>query len=184
MRYLKGTIDLVIYCGRDHDYRLYEYTDSSWEGSATDNKNTSDGCYGLGSTMISWFSWKKYNVSLSTTEAEYIATCYVSYQVIWIQKLMSGLFDLELDTTVILYDNQSCIKMTKNPLFHDKSKHIEIQYFKIWDMVQQGYINLQYVSTNEQFVDVLTNPLYRVKFEYFCDKIGVVRKDLPQKGEQ
>jgi hypothetical protein len=84
---------------------------------------------------------------------------------------------------VILCDNQSCIKMTENLVFHDKSKHIEIWYHYIRDMVQRGVVKLQYVSTDEQVEDVLTKPLSRVKFEYFRDKLGVVRKDLPQKGE-
>ena len=90
---------------------------------------------------------------------------------------------MELDTTIILYAKMSCIKMADNVVFHDKSKHIEIRYFYIRDMVQKGAIKLQYVSTNEQVADVLTKPLSRVKFEYFCDKLGVVRKDLPRKEE-
>ena len=64
--------------------------------------------------------------------------------------------------------------MTKNLVFHDKSKHIEIRYFYIQDMIQKGAIKLKYVSTNEQVVDVLTKPLSSIKFEYFQDKIGVV----------
>ena len=96
---------------------------------------------------------------------------------------MSGLLNLELDTTVILCDNQSCINMTENPMFHDRSKHIEIRYFYIRDMMQKGAIKLQYVSTDEQVADILTKPLSRVKFEHFQDKLGVVRKDLPRKGE-
>jgi hypothetical protein len=68
---------------------------------------------------------------------------------------------------MILCDNQSCIKMMENPLFHDKSKHIEIRYHYIHDMVQRGVVKLQYVGTDEQVVDVLTKPLSRVKFEYF-----------------
>ena len=87
--------------------------------------------------MISWFNRKQSNVALSTVEAEYIAACSASCEAIWLQKLMSGLFDLELDTMVILCDNQSCIKMTKNHVFHDKKKHIEINYFYIRDMVQK-----------------------------------------------
>ena len=69
-------------------------------------------------------------------------------------------------------------------MFRDRSKHIEIRYFYIRDMMQKGAIKLQYVSTDEQVVDVLTKPLYQVKFEYFRDKLGVVRKDLPRKGGQ
>ena len=66
--------------------------------------------------MISWFSKKQSSVSLSMTRVEYIATFSASCEAIWIQKLMSGLFDMDLDTTMILCDNQSCIKMTKNPV--------------------------------------------------------------------
>ena len=94
---------------------------------------------------------------------------------------MSRLLDMDLDTTVILCDNQSCIKMTENPMF--KSKHIEIRYFYKWDMVQKETITLQYVSTDDKFADVMTKPLSRVKFEYFCDKLGVCRKYFPHKEE-
>ena len=89
MRYLKGTIDFGLYYGRDHDYKLYGYTDSDCAGSVRDRKSTSGGCYCLGSTMISWFSKKQSNVALSIAEAEYIATCSVSCGAIWLQKLMS-----------------------------------------------------------------------------------------------
>jgi hypothetical protein len=68
-------------------------------------------------------------------------------------------------------------------VFHDKSKHIEIRYHYIRDMVQKGAIKLQHVGTNEHVADVLTKPLSQVKFEHFLDKLGVVRKDLPRKGE-
>ena len=68
MRYLKGTIDFGLYYDRDHDYRLYGYTDSDWEGSAAYKKITSGGCYYLGSAMISWFSKKQSIVALSTAE--------------------------------------------------------------------------------------------------------------------
>ena len=69
-------------------------------------------------------------------------------------------------------------------MFHDNSKHIEIRYFYIRDMVQKGSIKLQYVSTDEQVADALTKPLSRVKFEYFRDKLGVVRKDFPRNEEK
>ena len=76
--------------------------DADWVGSVSDRKITSGGCYSLGSAMISWFSRKQSSVALSTVEAEYIAACSTSCEAIWLRKLMSGLFNLELDTTMIL----------------------------------------------------------------------------------
>jgi hypothetical protein len=73
--------------------------------------------------------------------------------------------------------------MTENPVFHDRLKYIEIRYRYIRDMVQRGALKLQYISTDEQFADVLTKPLSCIKFEYFRDKLGIVRKDAPRKGE-
>ena len=73
--------------------------------------------------------------------------------------------------------------MSKYLVFHDKSKHIEIKYQYIHDMVEKGVVKLQYVATNEQVADVLTKPLSNVKFEYFRDKLGVVQKDIPCKRE-
>jgi hypothetical protein len=71
------------------------------------------------------------SVALSTVEEEYIAACSASCEVVWLRKLLAGLFDLELEVTCIFCDNQSCIKLSENPVFHDKSKHIEIKYHYI-----------------------------------------------------
>ena len=108
------------------------------------------------------------------TEEEYMVACSASCEAIWLRKLLTGLFDLEMEETMILCDTQSCIKMMENHVFHDKSKHIEIQYHYIRDMVQKGAIKLQHVGTNEHVADVLTKPLSRVKFEHFRDKLGIV----------
>ena len=118
-------------------------------------------------------------MALSTTEAEYIATCSTSSEAIWLRKLLLGLFDLEMDATCIYCDNQSCIKLFENKVFHDKSKHIEVKYQYIHDMVEKGAVMLQFIATDEQVADVLTKPLSKVKFEYFRDKLGVV----PRKRE-
>jgi hypothetical protein len=133
--------------------------------------------------MISWQSRKQSSIALRTAEAEYIVACSASCEAIWLRKLLTGLFDLEMRATLILCDNQSCIKMTENPVFHYRSKHIEIHYHYIRDMVQRGAFKLQYISTDEQVADVLTKPLSRITLKYFRDKLGIVRKDPPRKGE-
>ena len=92
--------------------------------------------------MISWFSRNKYCVALSTTEAEYVAACSVSCEAVSIRKLLCDLFDLQLEVTCIFCDNHGCVKLSKNPMFHDKSKHIEIKYHYIRDMVSRGAVKL------------------------------------------
>ena len=87
MRYLKGTIYFFIYYVQDHDYILYGYTDAYWVGSVLDRKITLDGCYCLGSSMISWFSGKQFNVSLIIVEAEYIASFSASCEAIRLSKV-------------------------------------------------------------------------------------------------
>ena len=75
------------------------------------------------------------------------------------------------------------VKLLENPVFHNKSKHIEIKYHYIRDMVQRGAVKLQYVATDDQIVDVLMKPLARVKFEYFREKLGVLEIKVPSKGK-
>jgi hypothetical protein len=179
MRYLKGTMDYGLSYDGDHEFTLSGYTDADWVGSVADRKHTFGCCFSLGSSMISWKSRKQSTIALSTVEAKYIAACSASCEAIWLRKLLTGLFDLEMRATAILCDNQSCIKMTENHVFHDRSKHIEIHYHFIRDMVQRGALKLQYISMDEQVADVLTKPLSHVKFEHFRDKLGIVRKDPP-----
>jgi hypothetical protein len=179
MRYLKVMIDYGLSYDGDNNFTLSGYTDSDWVGSIVDRKSTSGCCFILGSAMILWKSRKQSSISLSRAEAEYIASCSASCEDIWLQKLSTGLFDLEMEETMILCDNQSYIKMTGNHVFHDRSKNIKILYHYIRDMVQRGALKLLYVSTDEQVVDVLTKPLSCVKFEHFRDKLGIVRKDPP-----
>jgi hypothetical protein len=180
LRYLLGTIGYGLRNVSSGDVKLQGYTDSDWAGSAVDRKSTSGYCFSLGSGMISWLSRKQTSVALSTTEAEYIAASVASREAMWLRKLLAGIFDLELEPTLIHCDNQSWVKLTKNHVFHDKSKHIEIKYHYIRDMVQRGAIELQYISTNEKTVDILTKPLSRVKYEYFRDKLGMMQNVHPR----
>ena len=85
--------------------------------------------------MISWFSKKQSYVALSIDEVEYVASCSASCEVVWLRNLPSDIFDLQFDATCIHCDNQRCMKLSENPVFHDKSKHIEIKYHYIKDMV-------------------------------------------------
>ena len=79
---------------------------------------------------------------MSTAKAEYIALCVAVREAVWLHKLLADLFGHEMDSTVIYCDNQRCVKLSENPVFHDKSKHIEIKYYYIRDMVQRKTIHV------------------------------------------
>ena len=124
IRYLKGMVNYGLNYTRDHDFILYSYTDAYFPGSVSDRKSSLGRCFSFGSTMISWLIGKQPSVSLSTTEEEYITACSPSCEVIWLWKMLSYLFNLEMDATMILCDNQRCMNMIEKPLLHDKMKHI------------------------------------------------------------
>ena len=116
-------------------------------------------------------------MALSSAEAEYMAASQAACEAIWMRKILVSLFGSHLDPTVIHCDNQSCIKLLVNHVFHDRSKHIDIQYHHIRDCVQRKIMLLQYIPTEDQDADILTKMLTKRKFEYHRGRIGV--KDNP-----
>jgi hypothetical protein len=131
LRYIEGSMDFGLDCVRGDGVSLIGYTDSDWAGCAIDRKSTSGCCFCLGSGVVPWFSQKQKSVSLSSVEVEYMAASQASCEAIWLRKLLVGLFGQEL-----------LIKLSENPVFHDRSKHIEIKYHFIRDWVQRGAVKL------------------------------------------
>ena len=179
LRYLWGTINHGLrYTARS--MRLHGYTDADWAGSVVDRKSTSRCFFTLGSASISWMSRKQKSVALSAAEVEYIVASMAYCEVAWLRKLFSELFGHVLDTTVILCDNQSGIHLSENFVFHNQSKHIDIRYHFVWDMVQRGVVRLHHIGTDQQVADILTKPLGKVKFLTFREKLGIM--DRPYCG--
>eukprot|EP00253_Pinus_taeda_P027852 PITA_27852 len=142
-------------------------------GSPSNRKSTLGGIFNLGSVAVSWYSRKQRSVALSSARAEYIAASQATCEAISMRKILVGLFGQRMDPTMIYFDNQSCIKLSKNLVFHDMSKHIDIQYHHLRDYVVKRIMLLLYVSTEEQDVDILTKALSKCKFEFHRDRIGV-----------
>ena len=95
-------------------------------------------------------------------------------EVMWLRKLLAGLFECELEATVVHFDNQSGIRLSENLVFHDRSKHIDIRYHFLRDCVQRGTIRLEYIQTDEQVEDIFPKALYRQSFVKFRDKLGLL----------
>ena len=99
-----------------------------------------------------------------------------SCEAVRLRKLFSELFGHVLDTIVILCDNQSGIRLSENPVFHDRSKQTDIRYHFVQDMIQRVAIRLHHIRTVEQVTNILTNPLGKVKFLAFRERLGVVER--------
>eukprot|EP00253_Pinus_taeda_P032544 PITA_32544 len=136
--------------------------------------------YGLKQVPHAWytridnyFTRKQRLVALSSAEVEYMAASQAACEAIWMWKILVGLIDQRMDSTMIYCDNQSCIKLSKNPVFHDRSKNIDIWYHHIKDCVARMIMLLQYTLIEDQDVDILTKALSKCKFEFHRDRIEV-----------
>ncbi|GJR77080.1 retrovirus-related pol polyprotein from transposon TNT 1-94 [Tanacetum coccineum] len=128
LRYVAETYDFGIWYSRAADFNLFGYSDSDWGGCKDDGKSTSGHMFSLGSGAISWSSKKQEVVALSSGEAEYIAVTSAACQAVWLRRLLNDLHKEQQGSTIILCDNKATIAMTKNPAFHNRTKHIDIRY--------------------------------------------------------
>ncbi|GJW96304.1 putative ribonuclease H-like domain-containing protein [Tanacetum coccineum] len=135
-RYLKGKPKLGLWYPRESSFDLVAYSDSDYGGTNLDRKSTTRGCQFLGYRLISWQCKKQTIVANSTTEAEYVAAANCCGQVLWIQNQMLN-YRFNLMNTRIYIDNESTICIVKNPVFHSKTKHIEIRHHFIRDAYEK-----------------------------------------------
>ena len=148
------------------------YFDADWGRCIDDRKNTSGGCFYLGNNLVSWMSKKQNSVSLSTAEAEYIATTSCCAQLLWMKKLLHD-YGITQDTMCVFCDNMSAINLSKNPVQHSKSKHIEIWYHFIQNLVEEKTVYLEFINTDNQKANIFTKPLDGPRFESLRKTIGV-----------
>jgi hypothetical protein len=128
----------------------------------------------LGSSLVIWASQKQRVVALSSCEAEYIASANAACQGIWLSRLLGELLNIKAPTVKLLVDNKSAIALSKNPVHHDKSKHIDTRFHFIRDCVEKGEVDVNHVSTKDQLVDILTKTLGRIRFGKLRQQLGVI----------
>eukprot|EP00253_Pinus_taeda_P018600 PITA_18600 len=173
LRYLRGTIHHYLKYD-SKEVKLIGFVDYDWGGSETDGRSTTGGCFSLGIVMVSWMSRKQDLVALSSVEAKYVVACKVRKEAVWLRKLLTNLFEKPLGITVINCDNQSCIKMFGDPVFHARTEHINNKFHYIKNLVQDGIVKLEYVPTDEQVADILTKSLPNKEFEYLRKMLDLV----------
>ena len=142
-------------------------------GVKDDMKSTLGYASSFGSGIFSWASVKQCSVALSTAEAEYVSAAEATTQAMWLRFMLFDFGEEQVEATPLLCDNTSTITMSKNPMFHQKTRHINIRYHFIRDAIQDGTIELKYCKTEEQLADIFTKALPKDRFECLRAAFGV-----------
>ena len=158
------------------DDELIAYSDADWAGDKNDRHSTSGNVFRLASGSISWSRRKQAVVALSTAEAEYIALSSATQEIIWLRRLLTDLHSKPHGPTELKEDDQGAIAIAKNPITHNRTKHIDIRYHFVRENVRDNVVNITYCPFVSMIADILTKVIMpRVKFEQFRTAIGVVK---------
>lgn len=149
----------------DGNQHLYGYSDSDYAGDTETRKSTSGYIFTFNNGTISWCSRKQKCISLSTTEAEYVAASTAVKELVWLERLFKELLNDKLDVVRFFMDNQSAIRLVKNPEFHEKSKHIDIRYHFIRSKFEEKLFTLEYLPSEKMIADIFTKALCFKRFD-------------------
>jgi hypothetical protein len=174
LRYIAGTLDYGLHFTKaPSSARFIGYCDSDLAGDIDISKSTSGTLFFLGNCLVSWQSIKQKVVALSSCEAEYIATSTAATQALWLSRLLAELLGRHVEVVELKVDSKSALALAKNPVFHERSKHIRIKYHFIRSCLEDGSIKAEYISTTDQLADILIKSLDKTKFEKMRGRIGL-----------
>ncbi|GJQ93756.1 retrovirus-related pol polyprotein from transposon TNT 1-94 [Tanacetum coccineum] len=168
-----GTTHLGLWYPKGTGIETVVYADSDHAGDYVDRKSTSGICTFVGCCLTSWFSKKQTALAISTTEAEYVSAGKACQQALWMKQALID-YDVRLDDVPIMCDNKGAIDLSKNPVQHSRTKHIEIRHHFLCDNVQKGHISIKKVPSVDNIADILTKPLKRESFNYLRLGLGMM----------
>ncbi|CAM8996453.1 unnamed protein product [Rhodiola kirilowii] len=172
--YLKGSPGRGIVYGSHGHENIECFSDADWAGSKEDRRSTSG--YGImfGGNLISWQSKKQKVVSRSSAESEYRAMSTSTCEIVWIHQFLTEI-GLKVSVPAKLWcDNQAALHISSNPVFHERTKHIEIDCHFVREKVQLGLITTGYMKTEDQLGDLFTKALNGTRIDYLCGKLGMI----------
>ncbi|KAG9512183.1 hypothetical protein KCU93_g10402, partial [Aureobasidium melanogenum] len=173
--YIKATPNLGLCYSKDPHDELHAYSDADWAGCKDSARSTTGWVVMLSGAPISWSSKRQKSVALSTCESEYVAGYKAAQELVWITGLLNELRVKDISTreVVLQMDNQAALKLSRNPEFHDRTKHINIKFHYLRELNSEGLIKTQYVNTKNNLADLFTKPLPRDTFEGLVRRLGL-----------
>lgn len=172
LRYLTGTISRGIVMKKHGHFTIEGYCDSYWAGNSLDIKSTTGYCTFIGGNLVTWKSKKQTVVARSSAETKYRAMTSTACELIWLKNLLKD-FGITSKAPIILHcDNQAAMHIAANPVFHERTKHVEVDCHFVRSQVQSKIIETVYTRSSDQLADLFTKPLASVQFERLLSKLG------------
>ncbi|KAJ0838020.1 putative RNA-directed DNA polymerase [Helianthus annuus] len=174
LRYLKKSPGKGLTFKKSVELNLYGFADSDWAKCLSTRKSVTGFCIFLGECLVSWKSKKQSTVSRSTAEAENRSMCSATCELIWLKNLLSELNVVCKLPMLLSCDSQAALAIAANPVFHERTKHFELDLHFLREKVANGVINPVKVDTESQLADIFTKGLSVDQHEVFCEKLGLV----------
>ena len=165
LRYIKSTIDLDIFYWKGCKDELVVYMNIDYAGDIDERKSTSGNVFMSSGRVVTWASKKQSVVALSTTEAEYVVAASRGFQCIWMQHILKQIKGIQFDCVTMICDISSTIMLSKNPVFHGRSKHIEKRFHFLRNLAMDEVVDMEFCGTNDKLADVMTKSLKLDQFE-------------------
>ncbi|XP_019156862.1 PREDICTED: uncharacterized protein LOC109153447 [Ipomoea nil] len=172
LRYVNGSLNLGLHISCFDSLDIHAYSDSDWAGNPDDRKSTSGFAVFIGKNLISWVCRKQRIVARSSTEAEYKGLADVSAEVTWLVSLLREIGFPPVSAPKLWCDNLGSTYLCANPIFHARTKHIEIDYHFVRDKVAKKEIQINFISTKDHIADIFTKILSTLRFNSLRHKLN------------